>query len=157
MAGHVGHLNIIRFRYDWDAPELAEFVAAIETVNAVADRAPGFVWRMKDEDAGANPDNDANRVFGVAERFGATLSVWESAEVLEAFTHRTLHNTYLKRRSEWMLPQPGPSYVIWPIAAGHIPTMAEARGRLERLAVQGPSDDAYDFAYLAGKTKGMSE
>src|ERR1700694_755991 len=32
---------------------MAEFVAALDPVNELADQAPGFVWRLQDEDGNA--------------------------------------------------------------------------------------------------------
>ena len=54
----------------------------------------------------------------------------------------------MARAGEWQLPQDAVTYVIWPIAKGHRPTLREARDRMDRLLAQGPTPDAYDFPYL---------
>jgi Domain of unknown function (DUF3291) len=46
---HVAQVNIALPREPLDSPALAEFVANLEPVNALADGAPGFVWRLADE------------------------------------------------------------------------------------------------------------
>jgi len=143
--GPVAHLNVIRFRFDPDAPELADFRRAIGTVHAVADRAPGFVWRLPDDDPA--PANDPARVFGSTARLGATLTVWASVWSLDQFTHNSLHGVYLKRRGEWMEAQSQPSYVIWPVVEGHIPTLEEGRDKLAQFTSEGPGPQAFDFAW----------
>jgi len=68
-------MNVARLLHSLDAPETAGFVAALAPVNALADAAPGFVWRLQ-TDSG---DATAIRVF---DAIIVNLSVWES---LEAF------------------------------------------------------------------------
>src|ERR1700733_5442825 len=56
-------------------PQLAGFVEALEPVNALADAAPGFVWRLQTEDG----DATAIRPFA-DERLLVNMSVWRSLE-----------------------------------------------------------------------------
>jgi hypothetical protein len=46
MGYHLAQINIGRLVAPIDDPQVAEFVAAPEPVNALADPAPGFVWRL---------------------------------------------------------------------------------------------------------------
>lgn len=77
----------------------------------------------------------------------ATLSVWQCFGDFEHFVHKTIHGQFLARRAEWFEELDVPSYVIWPIRAGHIPTLAEGKERLMLLRRNGPSEDAYNFSY----------
>jgi hypothetical protein len=43
----LAQVNIMRLRASLDSPDLAPFVAALDPVNALADGAPGFVWRSR--------------------------------------------------------------------------------------------------------------
>jgi hypothetical protein len=129
----------------WDAREVAEFVNALDRVNAVAERSPGFLWRMPNDEMEAEQALMAE--IGPTDRLASTLSVWESTEALDHFVHQTIHGAFLGRRAAWFEPLSGPSYAIWPIPAGHRPTVAEAMAARTRLAADGPSDAAYDFAY----------
>ena len=43
---HVAELNIGRLNYPIDDPRMADFVDNLARVNAMADRMPGFVWRL---------------------------------------------------------------------------------------------------------------
>ena len=42
---HLAQLNIGRIRYEVDDPRMAGFVDNLASVNAIAERSPGFVWR----------------------------------------------------------------------------------------------------------------
>src|SRR5437899_11324211 len=83
---HLAQLNIGRIVAALDSPQLDGFVARLEEINALADGAPGFVWRFQTEDGNAT----ALRPFD-DERMLVTFSVWESAEALHTFVYRTQH------------------------------------------------------------------
>lgn len=51
---HLAQLNLGLFQAPLDAPEMAEFTAALGPINAIAESTPGFVWRLKDEDGGSS-------------------------------------------------------------------------------------------------------
>ncbi len=68
----IAQLNVAIPRRPLDSPALAEFVAALAPVNALADAAPGFVWRLADESG----DATSIRAFG-DERLIVNMSVWE--------------------------------------------------------------------------------
>ena len=140
-------MNRAILRHDWDDPRVAGFVDNLEMVNALAERSPGFVWRMSDEEMEQAPNNP-DLVFARNPRNAVTVSIWETAEDLGRFVHRTVHGKFLKRRAEWFEAIERPSYVIWPIPAGQIPTLVQAREKLDLLAAEGPSEAAYDFGYM---------
>ncbi len=50
---HIAQFNVGRIVAPLDSPRLAGFVAQLEPINALADRAPGFVWRLQDESGDA--------------------------------------------------------------------------------------------------------
>jgi hypothetical protein len=53
-VNHVlAQVNVARLREPLDSPLLADFVAALEPVNATADAAPGFIWRLQGDDGNA--------------------------------------------------------------------------------------------------------
>ena len=143
---HIAQMNMGYLLHSFGDPRIAGFEENTDRVNAVADRSKGFVWRMKDEDL-ANPDNDYGRLFGRPDVALATLSVWESRADFEHFVHKTIHGAFLNRRAEWFEHVDAPTYVLWPIRAGHVPTLVEGRDRLMLLRKNGPSDTAFDFSY----------
>jgi hypothetical protein len=147
---HVAQMNWGILRADWDDPAVAGFVDNLDRVNGVAERSEGFVWRMTDADMEA-AQNDPAGVFGANSRLASTMSVWATPEALERFVRETIHGDFVKRRLEWFEHRDEPTYVIWPVPAGHIPTLTEAKERLDLLKMNGASPDAYDFSYLRAR------
>jgi hypothetical protein len=143
----VAHFNVARLLATPGDPRVAGFIDAVTQVNRIAERSPGYVWRLSDEDAtvaGAG----AFQAVAVDPLLAISLSVWADAGALSNFVHRTLHGAFLRRRSEWFAPWEGPNYVIWPCDAADRPTIADGWDKLRLLADSGPTDAAYDFAAL---------
>ena len=135
---HIAQINIALGRAPVIDPLLAEFVAQLDAVNALADASPGFVWRLQDESG----DATSIQAFDDA-RMIVNVTVWQSIEALFDFTYRSAHTEVLKRRAEWFELPDGPHIALWWIAAGHIPTLEEALSRLEHLRGHGPTADAF--------------
>ena len=57
-AFQIAELNIALAKAPVDSPLLAEFAAALEPVNALADAAPGFVWRLQSEEGDATAGSE---------------------------------------------------------------------------------------------------
>ncbi|WP_437811056.1 DUF3291 domain-containing protein [Sorangium sp. So ce1078] len=141
---HLAQVNIALPLEPLGSARLADFVSALEPVNALADAAPGFVWRLK-TDGG---DATAVRAFG-DDRIIVNMSVWESAEALSDFVFRNPeHAAVMRRRREWFVPMKEAIAVLWWIPAGHIPTVAEAEERLDHLRQHGPTPRAFTFRHL---------
>jgi heme-degrading monooxygenase HmoA len=121
-----------------DSPALAGFVAELNPVNALADAAPGFVWRLQTEDGNATavsvPSDDSLMV---------NLSVWESLDALGAFVHDSRHREVMRRRREWFLRMAEAYLALWWVPAGHLPTVGEAEQRLLHLRAHGPTAVAF--------------
>lgn len=135
---HVAELNVGRTVAPIDDPALADFVDNLERINALGDASPGFVWRLQDEFGAATTIRAYDDPLMIV-----NLTVWESIDALRAFTYRTGHVEYVRRRREWFEPLEGPSLVLWWVPVGHRPTVQEARARLDRLAAEGPSPAAF--------------
>jgi hypothetical protein len=120
-------------------------MAALDPVNALADRFPGFVWRLQDEAGNATSirafDND---------RIIVNMSVWESIEALRQFVYSGDHLNVMRRRREWFT-RIVVHMALWWVPAGHRPPVAEAEDRLEHLRHHGPAPYAFTFkaSYLA--------
>lgn len=121
-----------------DSARLAEFVANLDPVNAVADAAPGFIWRLQTEDG----DATAVRGFG-DDRLIVNMSVWESVEALAGFAFGSEHAQIMRRRREWFVPMREAYAVAWWVPRGHRPTVAEAEDRLAALRAVGPTPYAF--------------
>ncbi|GAA1028965.1 DUF3291 domain-containing protein [Virgisporangium ochraceum] len=136
---NIAQLNIARLAAPLDSPRLKGFVDLLAEINDLADRSPGFVWRLQDESG----DATAIRPFG--DDVIVNLTVWESIEALYAYTYRSAHLPVLQRRREWFERSAGPHLVLWWIDGSARPTVAEAARRLAHLDEHGPTPDAFTF------------
>jgi heme-degrading monooxygenase HmoA len=140
MAYHVAQINVGLPLEPLDSARLADFVAALDPVNALADAAPGFVWRLQTEDGNAT----AIRVLD-DDRLIVNMSVWESVEALAAFVYRSAHTGVMRRRREWFVPMRESVTALWWVPAGTVPTVAEGETRLRHLHAHGPTPHAFTF------------
>jgi hypothetical protein len=143
-ASHLAQFNIAQIRYPLEDPRMAEFVENVERVNGLAEKIPGFVWRLQDESGHAMN----MRVYDDPTIL-PNLTVWENVEALERFVWQTLHQRFFVRREEWFAPIKT-TLVLWWIPAGHRPEMAEGVARLDHLIAHGPSEHAFGWNELAG-------
>ncbi len=144
----LAQVNIGRLRATLDSPELADFVAALDPVNAAADAAPGFVWRLQTEDGNATAVHafewDQAGSAGVI----VNLSVWESPEALAAFVYSDVHRQVLARRRQWFNRMTEAYTALWWIRRGTVPGTADAEDRVRRLRAHGPTADAFTLRVL---------
>lgn len=131
---------------------MAGFATRLEPLNALADASPGFVWRLQTEEG----DATEIEVFG-DELVLFNMSVWESIEALESYVYKTNHVGAVQKRAEWFERPSKSPFVLWWIAAGHIPGMEEGKERLERLWAEGPTADAFTFRNRFGHFDGDQE
>jgi hypothetical protein len=135
---HLAQLNLGLFRHPLDADEMAEFAAALEPINAIAEATPGFVWRLTGDDGAPSSFVD---VPGADDPLWApNMSVWEDLESLKHFMYKSGHASYLRRRAEWFQKPDRPINVLWWLPAGEIPALEDAIARLDHLAEHGPSE-----------------
>jgi hypothetical protein len=138
---HLAQINIARLLKPLDHPATADFVASLEPVNAIADAAPGFVWRLQTE------DGDATSIrIGDDDLLIVNLTVWESLEALRGFVFSGDHLAVLRRRREWFEKLATPASALWWTRPGRLPTPQEGVRRLALLAERGPTPDAFTFA-----------
>jgi hypothetical protein len=140
----LAQVNIGRLLAPLDSAQLAGFVAGLDPVNAVADSAPGFVWRLQTEDGNATSlrafEEDAEGADG---GILINMSVWESVEALGEFVYGAAHLTVLRRRREWFELIKDAYAALWWIERGHIPAIPEAEVRLRHLRQHGPTRYAF--------------
>ncbi len=137
---HIAQLNVARAVAPLDSPELVEFMAALDGVNALAEASPGFAWRLK-SDSG----NATDIKVGDDPKFIVNMSVWESVDALFAFVYRSAHTKVMVRRREWFEKPAEAFQVLWWVPAGHLPTIDEAMERLRHLREHGPTVHAFSF------------
>jgi len=96
MAYHLAQINIARLVAPLDDPRIAEFVSLLEPINALADEAPGFVWRLKSESGNATDIAYNDDPF-----FIVNISVWESIEALRTYAYKSDHARVFRDRAKW--------------------------------------------------------
>ena len=140
MAFHLAQLNIGRAVAPMDDPRMADFMARLDAINALAERSPGFVWRLQSEAGNATDIKVSDDPL-----FIINLTLWGSPGDLFAFTYRSDHKAVFARRYEWFERATGPNVVLWWQPAGTIPTTEDALARLRLLTELGPTPDAFTF------------
>ena len=141
MNYHLAQINISRLIAPLDDPQIAEFVSQLEPINALADKALGFVWRLQSESGNATDIayNDDPLVI-------VNMSVWESIETLREFAYESNHREVFRDRAKWFEKAVKPGYCLWWIPSGHIPTVAEGRERLEHCQKHGATPHSFWFS-----------
>ena len=139
----LAQLNLAVPRYPLDDPRMAGFMDNIKHINSLAAKMPGFVWRFPEYPEG-HPDHEPLPWPDIT----LTMSVWRDADALRHFVWNTLHKRFYLRREEWFAPMQSHWLVLWPVADGHRPTLAEAKARLDHLDAHGDSDFAFGWAHL---------
>ena len=137
---HVAQINIGRMRGPLDSEIMAGFVAQIETINALADQSPGFVWRLQ----GSGGDATSLRPYDDTAIL-VNMSVWESLDTLRNYVYRSAHTNVMRDRRAWFERFEGMYYALWWVPAGRHPTVAEAKSRLDHLREHGESPYAFTF------------
>lgn len=142
MNFHLAQINIGRILAPVDDPKIADFVARLNEINALADSAQGFVWRLESSSGNATdvPYNDDPFVL-------VNMSVWESLEALRDYVYASRHIDVFRDRAKWFEKMEQPHYCLWWVPAGHIPTVTEGRERLEHYQTYG----ATPFSFWFGK------
>ena len=137
---HLAQINIGRIREPLEHARMQGFVSRLADLNALADRSPGFVWRLQTTEGDATyfrPYND--------DRILVNLSVWESIETLRAYVYGTAHAELLKQRREWFEHFSTAYLALWWVRAGHRPDVEEGKARLAHLDAHGPTNVAFTF------------
>ena len=143
---HLAELNIGRLLAPTDDPRVADFMGALDRVNGLGKRMPGFVWMM--EGSGEPGTGNTENTVGGDPQAISNLTVWESVETLENFVWNTVHRTFYERRAEWFEVLGKMHFVLWRVPAGHRPTLDEGLARLAHLQEHGDSDEAFGWKYL---------
>lgn len=137
-AYELAQVNISRLKFPLDSPELKDFVDALDPVNASAEEADGYVWRLQSEGGDATDI----KVFG-DDWLIINLTVWRDTNALTAFMYQGQHREMLARRREWFERVQEAMTALWWVPAGHRPTVAEAESRLLHLRANGPTPYAF--------------
>jgi heme-degrading monooxygenase HmoA len=141
MEHHLAQINIGRLVAPIDDPRIAGFVARLQPINALADQAAGFVWRLQSASGNATDVsyNDDPMVI-------VNMSVWKSLEALRDYVYSSGHIEVFRERAKWFEKMDRPNYCLWWVPAGHVPTVAEGRDRLEHYQRHGATEFSFWFS-----------
>lgn len=137
---HIAQINIGRIKAPLDDHVMAGFMTRLDEFNALADRSPGFVWRLQTAEGNATyfrPFED--------EQVLLNMSVWKTIEALRNYVYRTAHAEMLRQREQWFEKFAGTYVALWWVPAGHVPSIEEAKQRLAHLDTYGPTQFAFTF------------
>ncbi len=147
---HLAELNIARLVAPTDDPRVADFMNALDRINGLGKRSPGFVWMM--EGSGEPGTGNTENNVGDDPQMVANLTVWQDVASLEHFVFNTVHKQFYDRRAEWFEVMKSMHFVMWWVPEGHQPTLDEALERLTHLNEHSESDQAFGWKYLKDAT-----
>jgi hypothetical protein len=142
---NLAELNLARLIHPLDDPRIRDFVDGLDAINQLAEQSEGFVWRLKTDSGNAT---DVQHPWSADPFMLVNMSVWQSPENLKQYVYRSGHMDYLRRRLEWFEKPSDAHYVLWWIPTGHIPSLEEARKRIEDYCSNGATPHAFWFGQL---------
>ena len=140
MEFHLAQVNIGKMLAPIDSPVMAEFVANLDRINALAENSEGFVWRLKDDSNNATSIKVYNDDLIIV-----NMSVWKHTEALFEYVYKSAHVEIFKRRKEWFGKMAEMHMVLWYVPAGHKPSVDEAFEKLNFLRKNGETPLAFTF------------
>jgi hypothetical protein len=139
MSGYeLAQLNVAILKGPLDSPLLADFVANLDRINAVAEASAGFVWRLQ------TSEGDATALRPLGDDTLVNMSVWKDVASLRNYVYRSAHVEVMRRRKEWF-EHMSTYLVLWWVPQGHRPSIQEALAKLELLRSAGASQEAFTF------------
>lgn len=138
-AYELAQLNIAVMKEPLESPGMADFVANLDRINALAEASPGFIWRLQTD------DGNATAMRPVGEDTLINVSSWRDVESLSKYVYESAHVEVMRRRKEWFERMREAHVVLWWVRRGHRPTVAEAIAKLELLRSKGPTAEAFTF------------
>ena len=113
---------------------MADFVANLAPINALAESSPGFVWRFMTPagDATAERPYEDDRII-------INYSVWEDAESLRRYVYESGHVAFMRRRREWFERMADAFMALWWVPAGHA-AVGRGSGRTARTSSASRAD-----------------
>lgn len=142
MSNHeLAQLNVAVMKEPLESPSMADFVANLDRINALAEASPGFVWRLQTD------GGDATALRPMGEDTLVNVSVWQDVESLKKYVYESAHVEIMRRRKEWFERMREAYVVLWWVRKGHRPAASEAIAKLELLRAHGPTKDAFTFRH----------
>jgi len=138
---HLAQINIANAKADKTSDVMRGFVERLDEIHQLADDALGFIWRLETEDG----DDASVSVFNDPLLL-INITVWKDIDSLRHFVYKTTHKELIRDRGEWFDNMPKMHQALWWIPEGHIPTLQEAKDKLDLIRRDGPTNSAFSFA-----------
>lgn len=138
---HLAQINIAKARDAMDSETMKGFVDRLDEINALADKSPGFIWRLQTEEG----DATSIQAFGDPALI-VNMSVWEDIDSLRHYVYKSVHVELVRDRDAWFSKILQAHQTLWWIPAGHIPSVEEGKEKLQYIDRNGPTENAFTFA-----------
>ncbi len=138
---HLAQINIAQAKDSMDSETMKGFVDRLDEINALADKSPGFIWRLQSEEGNATDIQAYDDPLIIV-----NMTVWQDIESLKNYVYKSDHVELIRDRSAWFHKITNVHQVLWWVTAGHIPSVAEGQQKLSILQKHGPSPEAFTFA-----------
>jgi hypothetical protein len=136
----LAEINIAEAKYDLDDPAMDGFTSRIEEINALAEEAPGFAWRLVFDDA---LNAEVVEMTGNP-RIVLNMSMWTSFDTLSDYIFKSDHLQLMRDRHQWFKTSREATLCFWWMpAAAPPPTMRDGWERLMLLRDKGPTPAAF--------------
>ena len=124
-----------------DSETMMGFVERLDEINNLADRTPGFIWRLQTEEG----DATSIQAYGDPSLI-VNMSVWENIEALKIFVYKSVHVELIRDRDAWFNKIITVHQALWWVPIGHIPSVDEGKEKLELLQTNDPGKEAFTFS-----------
>src|ERR1043166_2576822 len=132
-AYELAQLNVALMREPLESPRMADFVANLDRINALAESSPGFVWRMQSEEGNAT----AFRPLG--DDTLVNISVWRDVQSLNKYVYGSAESEVRRPRKEMVRAHAGS--VVRPVVGPKGAPPEHRRGDREARASPGQRTD----------------
>lgn len=138
---HLAQINIAKAQDSMESDIMKGFVDRLDEINNLADKSPGFIWRLQTE------EGDATSIQAFDDpSLIVNMSVWTNIETLKKFVYKSLHVELIRDRDAWFNKIVNVHQVLWWVPVGHTPSVTEGKEKLELLQLKGPSKEAFTFS-----------
>jgi hypothetical protein len=134
---HLAQLNIAKAKDEMNSATMKGFVDRLDEINSLADRSPGFIWRLQTEEG----DATSIKIFNDPSLI-VNMSVWENIESLKNYVYKSVHIELIRSRNEWFHKMDRLHQVLWYVPIGHKPSVEEAEAKLLYLEQHGSTENA---------------
>lgn len=143
MKYQLAQANVAYALVPTDHPHIADYIARLDEMNSLAERSPGFVWRYVTDsrDPHQREFEDPLVLFN--------MSVWTDVDALHHYTYGTAHAEVYAARKKWFADVKavvgGHALALWWIPNGSLPTVEDAKLKLQLISDQGPTEQAFSL------------